>query len=81
MEFEIENNTATSVIVAKPKRQPKALPGLWIVWRMKGAATWQKGYIKDSYAKGKIIRITDSQYSSEHTGSMVAVDDIDWMRQ
>lgn len=65
----------------KPKRAPKAIPGLHIVWRMKGNHGWQKGYIRDALAKGKIIHIVEGQYSGPSGGDIVAVDDIDWLRQ
>lgn len=65
----------------KSVRSPKASVGLWIVWRFKDNKGWQKGYIKEALAGGKVIRITDTDYSSEHNGSTVAVADIDWYRQ
>lgn len=63
----------------KAKRQPKPICGLYIVWRFKGDRCWLTGYLKETLAKGKILWITDSEWSS-HGGHKVHVEDIDWYR-
>jgi hypothetical protein len=79
MEVEIKNNTATDLIVAKQKREPKPQSGLWIVWRFKDNKGWREGYIKQTMAKGRILKITETNYS--HDGETVALADIDWYRR
>lgn len=63
------------------RRRPRPDLGARIVWRFKDNKGWQKGYVKEHLGGGKIIRITDDEYSSAHNGSIVALNDIDWERQ
>jgi hypothetical protein len=54
---------------------------LWIVWRYKGDKGWQVGYVRDSYAGGYVVYLTENEYSSGYSGSKVCADDIDWRKK
>ena len=55
-------------------KRPKI--GTWIVWRYKGDKGWNVAYVRESYAAGYVVHLTDTDYGSY--GSRVCADDIDW---
>ena len=70
--------------LSTPDRKARAARprvGLWIVWRYKGDKGWQVGYVRDSYAGGYVVYLTENEYSSGYSGSKVCADDIDWRKK
>ena len=52
--------------------------GVEIVWRFKDNKGWSVGFVREVMGGRRVIRITETPYSSGYSGSNVAVSDIDW---